>query len=409
MRKTADILNFSVIVAALGYFVDIFDLILFGVVKDDSLLSLGFSGKELLGKSVLLLNLQMAGMLFGGILWGILGDKKGRLSVLFGSIFLYSAANIANGFVTDITTYAILRFIAGVGLAGELGAGITLVTETLSKEKRGYGTMIVVVFGALGAVLAAFVGQMAGSWRIAYFIGGGLGLALFALRVGTLESGMFKNISQDNDIKKGDFISIFTNKSRFLKYLACICIGLPVWFTIGILIIFSKDFAAALHINGTIVAGKAIMFAYLGLSLGDLFSGMLSQVLQSRKKVVLIFLLSSFVLMMAYLLSYSASVTYFYTLCFLLGIGTGFWAIFVTIAAEQFGTNLRATVTTTVPNFVRGAVVPLTSSFLLLQGSVGIIYSAMIIGTVSILLSLLAVLSLKESFSKDLNYLEELA
>jgi MFS family permease len=409
LRKTADILNFSVIVAALGYFVDIFDLILFGVVKDDSLLSLGFSGKELLGKSVLLLNLQMAGMLFGGILWGILGDKKGRLSVLFGSIFLYSAANIANGFVTDITTYAILRFIAGVGLAGELGAGITLVTETLSKEKRGYGTMIVVVFGALGAVLAAFVGQMAGSWRIAYFIGGGLGLALFALRVGTLESGMFKNISQANDIKKGDFISIFTNKSRFLKYLACICIGLPVWFTIGILIIFSKDFAAALHINGTIVAGKAIMFAYLGLSLGDLFSGMLSQVLQSRKKVVLIFLLSSFVLMMAYLLSYSASVTYFYTLCFLLGIGTGFWAIFVTIAAEQFGTNLRATVTTTVPNFVRGAVVPLTSSFLLLQGSVGIIYSAMIIGTVSILLSLLAVLSLKESFSKDLNYLEELA
>jgi MFS family permease len=202
LRKTADILNFSVIVAALGYFVDIFDLILFGVVKDDSLLSLGFSGKELLGKSVLLLNLQMAGMLFGGILWGILGDKKGRLSVLFGSIFLYSAANIANGFVTDITTYALLRFIAGVGLAGELGAGITLVTETLSKEKRGYGTMIVVVFGALGAVLAAFVGQMAGSWRIAYFIGGGLGLALFALRVGTLESGMFKNISHDNDIKK---------------------------------------------------------------------------------------------------------------------------------------------------------------------------------------------------------------
>lgn len=371
-------------------------------------MSLGYTGKDLLGKGVLLLNLQMAGMLFGGILWGILGDKKGRISVLFGSIFLYSAANILNGFVTDINTYAVLRFIAGIGLAGELGAGITLVAETLPKEKRGYGTMIVVVFGALGAVLAAFVGQWAESWRTAYFIGGGLGIALFALRVGTLESGMYKNISEDIEVKKGDFLSIFTSKERFAKYLACICVGLPVWFTIGILIIFSKDFAAAMHINGTIVAGKAIMFAYLGLSLGDLVSGLLSQLLRSRKKVVLLFLASSFILMLTYLFNNSPSVNYFYFLCFMLGISTGFWAIFVTIAAEQFGTNLRATVTTTVPNFVRGAVVPLTSSFMLLQAGFGIIYSALIVGTVSILLALAAVLSLKESFSKDLNYIEEL-
>lgn len=409
LRKLSHILNISVIVAALGYFVDIFDLILFGVVKDASLTELGFTGKELLNKGVYLLNLQMVGMLAGGILWGILGDKKGRISVLFGSIFLYSAANIANGFVHDINTYAILRFIAGVGLAGELGAGITLVTETLEKEKRGYGTMVVVVFGALGAVLAAFVGQLAESWRTAYFIGGGLGLALLALRVGVLESGMFKNISHQNDVKKGDFLSIFTSRSRFTKYLACICVGLPVWFTIGILIIFSKSFAEAQQVNGTIVAGKAIMFAYLGLSLGDLASGIISQVLHSRKKVVLIFLATSFILMMVYLFSHAPSVSYFYLLCFLLGISTGFWAIFVTIAAEQFGTNMRATVTTTVPNFVRGAVVPLTSSFLFLQNSFGIIHSAMIVGSVSILLSGIAVLSLKESFSKDLNYIEELA
>ncbi len=408
MRKAVNIFNISVIVAALGYFVDIFDLILFGVVKDESLSSLGYAGEELMSKGVLLLNLQMAGMLFGGILWGVLGDKKGRISVLFGSIFLYSAANIANGFVNEIWTYAVLRFIAGIGLAGELGAGITLVAETLPKEKRGYGTMVVVVFGALGAVLAALVGQHF-EWRTAYIVGGVLGIALLALRVCTLESGMFKNISHNSEVKKGDFISIFTNKQRLLKYLACIAVGLPVWFTIGILIIFSKDFAKALQVSGTIVAGKAIMFAYLGLSLGDLISGILSQVLKSRKKVVLLFLASSYILMLVYLLSNSLSTTYFYFLCFMLGISTGFWAIFVTIAAEQFGTNLRATVTTTVPNFVRGAVVPLTSGFLLLQGSLGIIYSAMIVGTISILLSLIATLSLKESFSKDLNYIEELA
>jgi MFS family permease len=398
-------------VASLGYFVDIFDLILFGVVKDPSLRELGFDGKDLLDKGLFLLNMQMGGMLLGGILWGILGDKKGRISVLFGSIFLYSVANIANGFVNDISSYAILRFIAGVGLAGELGAGITLVTEIMPREKRGYGTMLIVVVGALGAVLAALIGDEFG-WRNAYFVGGGLGLLLLLLRVGTLESGMFRQV-KETQISRGDFLSLFKRWERFKRYISCILIGLPVWFTIGILIINAKDFAAQLGITEPVTGGKAIMFSYIGLSVGDLISGLLSQIWRSRKKVVILYIGLNLLFVLGYLyldkfISHPGIGT-FYTLCFALGAATGFWALFVTIAAEQFGTNLRATVTTTVPNFVRGAVVPITSSFRLLNTpQIGIINSALIVGLACVGLSLVAVLSVKESFSKDLNYVEEL-
>ncbi|MRG44817.1 MFS transporter [Chitinophaga sp. SYP-B3965] len=396
--------SIPVIVAALGYFVDIYDLLLFSIVRIPSLKALHVPEELLLDKGVFLINMQMAGMLLGGIFWGILGDKKGRLSVLFGSILLYSLANIANGFVTSIDQYVTLRFIAGIGLAGELGAGITLVAEILPKEIRGYGTTIVASVGVLGAVLAYWVADMF-DWRIAYVIGGVLGLALLVLRFNVFESGIFKEVKAQH-ASRGNFFMLFTSGKRLLKYLRCILIGLPIWFVIGILITFSPEFAKALGITTTVEAGKAVMFGYIGLSLGDLSSGLLSQVLRSRRKAVLIFVLLTCVAVGIYLFQSSQSLYVFYGLCLLLGYAIGYWALFVTIAAEQFGTNLRATVATTVPNFVRGSVNIFTPLFLLGRDHFGITGAAGLVGITTIVFALLAVWKMEETFSKDLNYTE---
>jgi len=394
-----------IIVAALGYFVDIYDLILFNIVKKPSLISIGVSTESLENTGILLFNVQMTGMLVGGMLWGILGDLKGRLKVLFGSILLYSIANIANAFATDVTTYAIIRFVAGVGLAGELGAGITLISETMNKENRGYGTMIIVTFGALGAVLAAFVADNF-DWKIAYIAGGVLGLALLALRIGTMESKMFLS-TQHSGKTSFAFHYLFTNPKRFLKYLSCILIGLPIWFIVGVLIALCETFAKQIGVIGNVKVSTAIAASYIGLSIGDLLSGTLSQILRSRKKVVVIFLVMAAAVILTYLFSKNISSKVFYILCFALGFSTGFWAIFVTIASEQFGTNIRSTVTNTVPNFVRGAVVPITLSYKSLAASNGSIIAAITVGSVCLALSLISVLSIKETFGKDLNYIEE--
>lgn len=413
-----------IIVAALGYFVDIYDLILFNVVKRDSLISLGISDPELLKNTgISLFNWQMGGMLVGGLLWGVLGDKKGRLKVLFGSILMYSAANVANAFVDSISAYAAVRFIAGVGLAGELGAGITLVSEIMSKENRGYGTMIIVTFGALGAVLAGLVGGESTliahflesnfhwtleNWQLAYIIGGVLGLLLLALRVGTLESEMYQKLHHET-VKRGDFLALLSNRKRVLKYVQCILIGLPVWYAVGILIALAEYFGAAelLGIAGNVSNAEAVMYAYLGLSAGDLLSGILSQLMRSRRKVVMLYLAFSVAVMFLYFFGTSGgSAAWFYFVCFLVGTGTGFWALFVTIAAEQFGTNIRSTVTTTVPNFVRGAVIPISAGFKALEGPLGTVGSALCVGMICILLSLWAIMQVKETFGKDLNYTE---
>ena len=413
-----------IVVAALGYFVDIYDLILFNVIKKESLMGLGFTDlDEIKSTGIMLFNWQMAGMLVGGILWGILGDKKGRLKVLFGSILMYSVANMANAFVTDIPTYAFIRFIAGVGLAGELGAGITLVAEVMSKETRGYGTMIIVTFGALGAVLAALVGakgegignliyqatsiQLA-NWQVAYIIGGVLGLVLLILRFGTVESGMFKRMEHQN-VKKGAFLSLFTKKKILVNYIHCILIGLPIWFVIAVLIALAEDFAKSgiLNVGEPIINGSAVMFCYLGLSFGDLLSGILSQILRSRKKVVMLYLILTIFMVLIYLYTTEGcSANYFYLVCFGIGTVAGYWALFVTIASEQFGTNIRATVTTTVPNFVRGSVVPITGLFMYLETYIGMIYSAIVVGAICIGLAIYATSRIKETFGKDLNYLE---
>jgi MFS transporter, putative metabolite:H+ symporter len=394
-----------VIVAALGYFVDIYDLLLFSIVRKPSLMALGVPEGELLNQGEFLLQVQMTGLLVGGIIWGIMGDKKGRLSVLFGSILLYSLANIANGFVTTVNEYALLRFIAGIGLAGELGAGITLVSEVLPTRLRGYGTTIVAAVGLMGAVLANFVAKTF-DWQIAYFIGGGLGLLLLFARISVFESGVFLKV-KEQQVQRGNFFQLFNNKQRLLKFLGCIFIGLPIWYTIGILITFSPEFGKALGLADPIVAGDSVMWSYIGLAGGDLTSGLLSQWVRSRKKIVLIFILLTLCFVLLYLFSPVNSSLGFYITCFLLGFGIGYWALFVTIAAEQFGTNLRSTVATTVPNFIRGTVVPLTWVFKYLRGQMGIIQGALLVGVATIVIALIALRSIDETFSRDLNFLEE--
>lgn len=399
------VLSLPVIVAALGYFVDIYDLILFSIVRVPSLKSIGLEGPALVDKGVFLLNMQMAGMLLGGILWGILGDKKGRMKIMFGSIFLYSAANIANGMVHSVDAYAVARFIAGVGLAGELGAGITLVSEILHREVRGYGTMIVASVGVSGAVVANFIAGHF-SWQHAFYIGGILGLLLLILRICVHESGMFREM-ETSRIGRGNFFALFTDRGRFTKYLNSILIGVPTWFVVGILITFSPEFGKALQISGPINAGNSVMFCYLGLIFGDLASGILSQYLKSRKKVVYAFIGLTVVGIVAYFLLGGASTTAFYAVCTLLGFASGYWAVFITIAAEQFGTNLRATVATTVPNFVRGMVVPITLMFQFARQHFTIETSAILVGSACVLISLLALYHLEETFHKELDYYEQ--
>jgi MFS transporter, putative metabolite:H+ symporter len=400
-----DIFSIPVIVAALGYFVDIYDLVLFSIVRVPSLKAIGIQGPALINQGVYLLNMQMVGMLLGGILWGVLGDKKGRLKILFGSIFLYSLANIANGLVTTIEAYALLRFIAGVGLAGELGAGITLVSEILPKEVRGYGTMIVATIGVSGAIVANFVAGHF-DWRTAYYIGGALGLLLLILRVSVSESGMFRDL-ENREVTKGNFFALFGRWAHFTKYLKSILIGVPTWFVVGVLITFSPEFARVMQVTAPVSAGNAVMFCYLWLVFGDFGSGMLSQVLKSRKKVVFLFLGLTILGICAYFLQGGTSTTLFYAVCVLLGFASGYWAIFVTIAAEQFGTNLRATVATTVPNFVRGMVVPITLLFQFARQQLGIIQGAILVGILCMGVALFALYHLEETFSKDLDYIEE--
>lgn len=396
---------FLVIVAALGYFVDIYDLVLFSVVRVQSLTEIGVSPERMQSDGFLIINSQMFGLLLGGILWGILGDKLGRIKVLFGSILLYSLANIANGFASSVNNYAIIRFIAGVGLAGELGAGITLVSETMDKEKRGYGTMIVGAIGLLGAAVAATVASKY-TWQTSYFVGGGMGLLLLLLRVGTFESGMFKHAEKTN-ISKGNIFILFNNKKRFLKYLYCILIGIPLWFVVGILVTLAPEFGKALGATEPLKAGTGIMFTYFGIAIGDIVTGLLSQALKSRRKTVFIFHLLSVISVVVYLTSFGLSSYSFIWICLFMGFSVGYWATFVTIASEQFGTNIRATVTTTVPNFVRGALIPITFLFELLARKFSLITAGYLVMALLTVIAVFGLSKLKESFNKDLDYLEE--
>ncbi|HNE80306.1 MAG TPA: MFS transporter, partial [Flavobacteriales bacterium] len=406
-----------VIVASLGYFVDIYDLVLFNVVKKESLEAIGLAGDTLVRFDTSLFNWQMGGMLLGGLLWGILGDKRGRVQVLFGSILLYSVANIANAFVTGTAAYSFCRLIAGIGLAGELGAGITLVVESMGRTQRGWGTMIIVTVGALGAVAASFVGKEGAAiadalglplqgWQMAYVVGGALGLVLLVLRAGAFESGLFAQVHARTDVTKGDFLALFRTRAIALRYLACIAIGLPVWFAVGVLINKSHVIGPAIGVRGVVHTGTSVMWGYIGLSVGDLFSGLLSQWMRSRRKVILLYLAFQTLCVLVLFFQGPMSLEHFYFMCLMIGISTGFWALFVTVASEQFGTNLRSTVTSTVPNFVRGAVIPITLSYVALRGPWGETAAVLITGGVCIGLSLIATLHVRETFEDDMDFLE---
>ncbi len=398
-------LALAILVAALGYFVDIYDLILFSIVRVRSLTDIGVPADQMLPTGVLLLNMQMTGMLLGGILWGVLGDKRGRLSVLFGTIIMYSAANLVNAWVTTVPQYAVLRLIAGIGLAGELGAGITLVSELMPRETRGYATTFVAAVGICGAVVAFFVGEHF-SWRTAYVVGGLMGIALLGLRIGVQESGLFKQVKSESH-RRGQFFSLFATRHRVSRYLASILVGVPIWYVVGILITFSPEFGRAMGMTPAPDAGRAVLFTYVGLSAGGFLCGWLSQSMRSRKKVLGWFIGLTALGVGLYFFPGAKSLPVFYALCLGLGVASGYWSIFITVASEQFGTNLRATATTTVPNFVRGAVVPLLFVFQkVLTPQVGLIWAGLIIGVVTLALAAVSVTLLDETYGRDLNFVE---
>jgi len=409
--KPASIFNIAVIVAALGYFVDIYDLLLFTIVREPSLAGLGVNlsvKQDVIIASTKVINWQMWGLLIGGIIWGIMGDKKGRLSVLFGSIILYSIANFFTGFVQTVEQYAYARFVAGIGLAGELGAGITLVSELLPKNKRGIGTSLVAGIGLFGAVAAYFTFKFTDDWRLCYKIGAGLGIMLLFLRISVAESGMFKQVKQQN-ISRGNLLMFFNNSRRFRKYLLAILIGLPTWFVIGILVNLSNRFATEFYGKNEIESGRAIMFAYAAIAIGDILVGFVSQYFKSRKKALYLFYFFAIVSGIYFFSGNIRNDASMYIACAALGFSTGFWAIFVTMGAEQFGTNLRATAATTIPNFVRGSLPLINLMFVnLFQQSIGwsFVKSAMITGVIVMLITLIAAYFTEETFHKDLNYTE---
>ncbi len=406
-KRSSSILSMGIIVAALGYFVDIYDLVLFSVVRVSSLRSIGTSGQALVDQGALLLNVQMFGMLLGGVAWGILGDKRGRLSILFGSIILYSLANFANAFANSLTEFLILRFIAGVGLAGELGAGITLVAERLATSRRGQGAAIVAGFGVLGAVAANLVAEQL-DWRSAYFVGGAMGLGVLVFRYRSLESGLFQSLkSRQPAISRGKFVSLFTRRERFVRYISCILVGLPLWYVVGILVTFSPEFGKLLGIRGEISAGRAVMFSYLGFAAGDFLSGFVSQALGTRKKVIFGFIAALAVTVALYFSLHGATEVVFYGVCFLLGVTGGYWAVLLMMSAEQFGTNLRATVATTVPNFIRGALIPLTIFFQMCKPVLGMVGSAALTGFVTLVIAVAALSQLDETCNRSLDFLED--
>ena len=403
--RNNSLFQLAVIVSALGFFVDVYDLLLFGIIRKPSLADLGLSPAEVLSQGEMIISVQMTGLLIGGILWGIIGDKNGRLKVLFGSILLYSVANILNGLVTNITQYAVMRFIAGVGLAGELGAGITLISELLPKEKRGVAAAMVASFGILGAVTAYFMKSIF-LWRTCYFIGGALGFALLLLRVSVKESTMYTGIRQTM-VQRGNFLMFFTSKERFLRYFRCILIGLPAWYIIGVLVTFSDQFGAAFGIHD-IDPGKAIMYQYIAIAFGDLSVGLLSQRLRSRKKALFLFYGITIFFVTLFFLQRGGTATGFYLICAGLGYGSGFTVVYITMSAEQFGTNLRATAAISIPNMVRGALPLIILLFKYMRGVFkSYVTGGWVTGAILIAIALVAAYNTTETFGKELNYVEE--
>lgn len=403
--RSTSLFQLAVIVSALGFFVDVYDLLLFSIVRKPSLEGLGLNPDQVFEQGQSIISFQMFGLFIGGILWGILGDKKGRLSVLFGSILLYSIATFLNGLVDTVAQYKVLRFIAGVGLAGELGAGITLVSEILPKEKRGVAAAMIASFGIPGAVTAYFMMELTQDWRMCYYIGGVMGIVLLFLRVSVRESSLFTK-AKSIDVSRGNYFMFFNNRDRFLRYLKCIMIGLPAWYIIGVLITFSDRFASQMGIPG-IDPAKAVMFQYLAIAFGDMSVGLLSQKLKSRKKALFIFYGITIFFTVLYFLQPGGNATTFYLICAGLGYGTGFTVVYITMSAEQFGTNIRASAAITVPNMVRGMLPLIILLFNLTRNWFGSeLTGAWVTGLVLMAIAIIAAIFTEETFGKDLDFVE---
>ena len=396
--------NIAVLVAGIGFFIDAFDLFLFNVYRIPSLKDLGLSGAALTTAGERLLSIQMAGMMLGGIITGIIADKKGRVTVLYASILLYSLANFANAFVHDVNTYALIRFLAGVGLAGELGSGITLVSESMSIEKRGYGTIIVATLGALGAVAAGLAGTFL-PWRHAFLAAGLAGCVLLVMRLRSFESSVFLETKASKEAR-GSLLLLFSSRRRAFRYLACILMGIPIWYSVGLLITLSPELAKDHHIDGLKLSTCFILFQ-VGISTGDLSSGILSQWLKSRKKV----LLSVMILGIAATAWHFALIEQGQQInvtSFLMGLGCGYLSVFITSTAEHFGTNLRVTVTATVTNFMRGALVLLIPLHQFIEHAFGLTLTAglAITGCIVWALAMLSAIILPDTFGKSLAFTE---
>jgi MFS family permease len=410
-KKEISVLSLPVIVGALGFFVDIYDLLVFAIVRKSSLKDLGLTGDAIKNTGENIISWQMLGLAIGGILWGILGDKKGRKSVLFGSILIYSLTTIANGFVHDVTTYTVLRFIAGLGLAGELGASITLTSEMLPKEKRGIAAAIIATSGVMGTITAYIVHTSTGEdWRLCYFIGGGMGLLLLLLRVKVLDSGMY-DAAKNANVQMGNFLMFFTNKERFFRYLKGILIGLPVWYVIGVLISFSDVFAERFGIQN-FDQPKALMLQYVGLAFGDMCAGIFSNYIKSRKKILLIYyIILSVCIFFFFYTNGGGNATNMYVLCVLLGFGSGISVLYITMSAENFGTNLRATAAISIPNLVRGFLPLILILFKFLRSDYcfkdDYLKAAWIVGIIVMITGFVAAINTKETFGKDLDFVEQ--
>ncbi|QRR03416.1 MFS transporter [Dyadobacter sandarakinus] len=399
------VLTLPVIVASLGYFVDVYDLLLFNIVRVPSLQDLGLSEDQISTIGAEIYNWQQAGLLIGGFMWGILGDKFGRRSVLFGSILMYSLANLACGFTYNMDAYAMLRFIAGLGLAGELGAGITLIAEILPKELRGYGASVVASVGLAGAVAAFFAVKLT-DWRTAYFIGGSMGIILLILRINVLESALFEKSRQNRMIRAVPWWTIFTRSSVFFRYIRCMGIGLPTYMVIGIYATFGNEFAKALGLPADVQASTCVLYTYIGIVTGDFFSGILSQWLRSRKQAILIMMLMTLAGVLWLLFGGISTPALLYACYGWLGFSIGYIAMFLTTTAEQFGTNLRATVTTSVANNVRATTLLTLPLFQYLKPHWGVLQAGSAIGVICFSLALLSWWKMEETYGKDLDYQE---
>ncbi|MBK9069876.1 MAG: MFS transporter [Myxococcales bacterium] len=405
-KRGRSALALAVTVAALGYFVDSFDLVLFGVVRIPSLRDLGVDARQFAAVGEMVQHSQLVGLCVGGIFWGILGDKLGRRVGLFGALIVHSAANLLTAQVATVDEYAVLRFFAGVGLGGELGMGITLVSEQLQPKDRGWGTAAVAAMGVLGGLAAAQLGTQL-PWRHTYLVAGGMGVLLLLLRLGVVESGLFASRKASGDMA-GGLLRLLSSPARLWLYVKVIGVAVPIWYCVGVLTYFSRELGGAMGMTPRPEPGTALVYCYIGFGLGDLASGALSQLWKSRRRAIVLFIGLAMVAVAAYFTLARMSLSVFYTVCALMGFAAGYWAVFMTMVAEQFGTNMRGTATTTAPNFVRAAIVPMAVMVGLLQQNVGLGRPGgyAVVGAVCFAIALLSLWRLPETFGRELDFVE---